>query len=58
MGEKSSRPSRELFKQLANKSYEGRVFNNATDVEHPNGYKVNPIDYICIDRELRKEYEE
>ena len=27
-------------------------------MEYLNGYKVIPIDYICIDRELRREYEE
>ena len=58
MGKKRSRPSRELSKQLAkNKLYEGQVFN-VTDEEYLNGYKVNPIDYVCIDMELRKEYED
>ena len=38
--------------------YEGQVFNNVIDGECCNGYKVNPIDYICIDMELRKVYED
>ena len=25
---------------------------------YPNGFKVNPIDYIMLDKELRKEYED
>ena len=58
MGKKSSRPSRELSKKLfKNKLVEGQVFN-VTDEEYLNGYKVNPIGYICIDMELRKEYED
>ena len=61
MGKNSSRKSRELSKQLSNNNintlYEGQVFN-VCDAEYLNGYKVNPIDYICIDRELRKEYED
>ena len=28
------------------------------DEEYPNGYKVNPIDYLGIDMELRKVYED
>ena len=37
--------------------YEGQVVN-VIDEEYLNGYKVNPIDYICIDMELRKVYED
>ena len=59
MGKKSSRPSREMSKQLSknNTLYEGQVFC-VGDEEYLNGYEINPIDYICIDRELRKEYED
>ena len=58
MGKKSSRPSRELSKQTNNnKLYEGQIFD-PFDEEYLNGYEVNPIDYMCIDRELRKEYED
>ena len=59
MGKNSSRKSRKLFKQLPkhNTLYEGQIFP-VIDEEYPNGYEVNPIDYICIDRELRKEYED
>ena len=58
MGKKSSRPSRELSKQITrNKLYEGQVFYPC-DEEYLNGYEVNPFEYMCIDRELRKEYED
>ena len=57
IAKKSTRPSRELSKQLSrNKLYEGQV-STPFDEEYLNGYEVNPIDYICIDRGLRKEYE-
>ena len=59
MGKRSSRPSREVSKRLSknNTLYEGQVFC-VGDEEYLNGYEINPIDYICIDRELRKEYED
>ena len=58
MGKTSSRPSRELSKQLSNnKLYEGQVFNLRHE-EYLNGYEVNPFKYMCIDMELRKEYED
>ena len=62
MGTKSSRPSREVSKRLSKINtlydtlYEGQVFC-VGDEEYLNGYEINPIDYICIDRELREEYE-
>ena len=48
-----------MSKQLSknNALYEGQVFN-VRDEEYLDGYEVNPIDYICIDMELRKEYED
>ena len=48
-----------MFKQLSshNTLYEGQVFY-VGDEEYLIGYEVNPIDYVCIDRELRKEYED
>ena len=48
-----------MSKQLSknNTVYEGQVFP-VIDEEYLNGYEVNPIDYICIDRELRKAYED
>ena len=48
-----------MSKQLPNNStlYEGQVFY-AGDGGYLNGYEVNPNDYICTDRELRKEYED
>ena len=58
MGKKSSRPSRELSKQKSknNTLYEGRVFT-PFDEDYLKGYEVNPFEYMCIDSELRKEYE-
>ena len=58
MGKKSARPSRELSKQITrNKLYEGQILYPC-DEEYLNGYEVNPFEYMCIDRELRKEYED
>ena len=59
MGKKSSRSSRELSKRLSKppKLYEGQIFYPC-DEEYLNGYEVNPFEYMCIDRELRKEYED
>ena len=57
MGKKSSRPSRELSKQITKINYEGQIFYPC-DEEYLNGYEVNPFEYMCIDRELRKEYED
>ena len=39
------------------KLYEGQIFYPC-DEEYLNGYEVNPFEYMCIDRELRKEYED
>ena len=59
MGEKSSRSSRELSKRLSKppKLYEGQIFHPCGE-EYLNGYEVNPCEYMCIDREHRKEYED
>ena len=58
MGKKSSRPSRELSKQTSNNNtlYEGQVFT-PFDEDYLKGYEANPFEYMCIDSELRKEYE-
>ena len=58
MGEKSSRPSREVSKQFKK---ENNVEIQTMDELHNayrNGWKVNPIDFIMLDNELRDEYEE
>ena len=39
------------------KLYEGQIFYPC-DEEYLNGYEVNPFEYMCIDREHRKEYED
>ena len=39
------------------KLYEGQIFYPC-DEEYLNGYEVHPFEYMCIDRELRKEYED
>ena len=39
------------------KLYEGQIFYPC-DEEYLNGYEVNPFEYMCIDMELRKEYED
>ena len=59
MGKKSSRPSRELSKRLSKppKLYEGQMFHPC-DEDYLKGYEVNPFEYMCIDREHRKEYED
>ena len=58
MGKKSSRPSREVSKQFKK---ENNVEIQTMDELHNayrNGWKVNPIDFMIIDKELRDEYEE
>ena len=58
MGKKSSRPSRELSKQkYKNELYEGQICYPC-DEDYLKGYEVNPFEYMCIDREHRKEYED
>ena len=58
MGKKYSRPSKELSKQITrNKLYEGQIFYPC-DEEYLNGYEISPFEYMCIARELRKEYED
>ena len=59
MGKKSSRSSRELSKRLSKppKLYEGQIFYPCGE-DYLKGYEVNPFEYMCIDRELRKEYED
>ena len=58
MGKKGSRPSRELSKQKPknNTLYEGQV-STPFDEDYLKGYEANPSEYMCIDSELRKEYE-
>ena len=56
MGEKSSRSSRELSKQLTKyKHVEIQILDELHNARL-NGYKVSPIDYIMLDKELRDEY--
>ena len=58
MGKKSSRPSREVSKQFKK---ENNVEIQTMDELHNayrNGWKVNPIDFMIIDKEIRDEYEE
>ena len=57
MGKKSSRPSRELSKQITKENNVEIQIQDKLHEARLNGYCVNPIDYIMLDKELRNEYE-
>ena len=57
MGKNSSRPSRELSKQITKENNVEIQIQDKLHEARLNGYCVNPIDYIMLDKELRNEYE-
>ena len=58
MGKKSSRPSREVAKQFKKENNVEIQIMDELHNAYRNGWKVNPIDFMMIDKELRDEYEE
>ena len=56
MGKKSPRSSRELFKQITKEKHVEIQILDELHNARLNGYKVNPIDLIMLDKELRDEY--
>ena len=58
MGKKSSRSSRELSKQITKEKHvDIQIMDELHEAYRNNNFRVNPIDYIMLDKELRDEYE-
>jgi len=58
MGKKSSRSSRKLSKQITKEKHvEVQILDELHNAYINNHFKVNPIEHIMIDKELRDEYE-
>ena len=58
MGKRSSRSSRELSKQITKeKNVEIQILDEFHEAYINDHLRVNPIDHIMIDKELRDEYE-
>ena len=58
MGKKSSRSSTELSKQITKEKHvEMQILDELHNAYINNHFKVNPIEHIMIDKELRDEYE-
>ena len=59
MGKKSSRSSREWSKQITKEKHvEVQILDELHNAYINNHFKVNPIEHIMIDKELRDEYED